>query len=47
MFDLFIEAALSTPDSFYIFDMRIKIYSSQDATLILEKMKDWTNILKF
>ncbi|KAI4462316.1 suppression of tumorigenicity 5 st5 [Holotrichia oblita] len=46
MFDLFIEAVLANPDSFYIFDSRIRIYSSQDATLILQKMKDWTNNLR-
>ncbi|XP_022918063.2 DENN domain-containing protein 2B-like [Onthophagus taurus] len=44
MFDLFIDAVLTNPGSFYVFDNRINIYSSQDATLILEKMKDWKKL---
>lgn len=41
MFCYFVDNIVMNPSSYPIFDKRIKIYTSQDAALILEKMKDW------
>lgn len=43
MFYNFIEAALSESNNLDLFDQRIKIYSSESATEILNKMKYWTS----
>ena len=44
MFNLFIESVIANSNSFCIFDNRILTYNSEDASLILTKMKDWKQV---